>query len=124
MPTVEQLNVALVGAAGRDGSFRAALEANGARIHAVCDLDAERLAACAAHMGADELYTDYGAMLERSELDAVVIGTPMPLHAPQAILALERGLHVLSARCPPAVSMEECRRPRAPHAPPSSRAAT
>jgi predicted dehydrogenase len=108
MPLSDRLNVALVGAAGRGGSFRAALEANGARIHAVCDLDAERLAACATATGADEQYTDYAEMLERSKLDAVVIGTPMPLHAPQAILALERDLHVLS-EVPAAVSVQECR---------------
>jgi len=104
----EQLKVGLVGAAGRGGSFRAALEANGARIYAVCDLEAERLAACAAAMGAEEQYTDYAEMLERSELDAVVIGTPMSWHVPQAIAALERGLHVLS-EVPAAVSVEECR---------------
>lgn len=107
MQLTGQLNVALVGAAGRGGTFRAALEANGARIHAVCDVDAERLAACAAAMGADEQYTDYAEMLDRSELDAVVIGTPMPLHAPQAMAALERGLHVLS-EVPAAVSVPEC----------------
>jgi hypothetical protein len=36
MGVLEKLNVGIVGAAGRGGSFRAGLEANGARIHAVC----------------------------------------------------------------------------------------
>ena len=109
MSASNQLNVGLVGAAGRGGSFRASLEANGARIHAVCDVDAERLAADAVAAGAGEHYTDYAEMLERSELDAVVIGTPMSLHAPQAIAALERDLHVLS-EVPAAVSVDECRK--------------
>ena len=34
-------------------------------------------------------------MLE-SDIDAVVIATPMQLHVPQAILALEAGKHVMS----------------------------
>ena len=46
-------------------------------------------------------------MLEKSDLDGVIIATPMPLHAPQAIAALNRGLHVFS-EVPAAVSIEEC----------------
>jgi predicted dehydrogenase len=62
----------------------------------------------AERLGASERYTSYEAMLDRSDVDAVVIGTPMPHHAPQAILALERGIHVLS-EVTAAVSLEECR---------------
>jgi predicted dehydrogenase len=46
-------------------------------------------------------------MIERSDLDVVVIGTPMHFHAPQAIAALERGIHVLS-EVTAGVSVEEC----------------
>src|SRR5947209_406760 len=108
MTISERLNVGLVGAAGRGGTFRAALEANGARIHAVCDIDADQLERCARELGAAEKYADYEAMLDRSELDAVVIGTPQNLHVPQAIPALERGLHVLS-EVPAGISIEQCR---------------
>jgi predicted dehydrogenase/RimJ/RimL family protein N-acetyltransferase len=104
----EPLQVGLVGAAGRGGSFRAALEAHGARIQAVCDVDAGRLDACAAAMGAAERYTRYEEMLDRSRLDAVVLGTPMPCHAPQAIAALERNVHVL-CEVTAGVSVDECR---------------
>ena len=48
-------------------------------------------------------------MLEASELDAVIIGTPMPLHVPQSIAALSKGLHVLS-EVPAGISIDECRR--------------
>jgi predicted dehydrogenase len=54
------------------------------------------------------MYTDYVEMLERSDLDAVIIGTPMHLHAPQSIAALERDLHVL-CEVTAAVSLQECR---------------
>ncbi len=105
----KQLKVGLVGAAGRGGSFRTALEVNGARIHAVCDVRAEKLDECARRFGADEKYADYDEMLENADLDAVVIGTPMQFHVPQSIQALRRGLHVL-CEVPAGVSVEECRR--------------
>ena len=46
-------------------------------------------------------------MLDKSELDAVLVGTPMPYHAMQSIMALDRGVNVL-CEVPAAVSVEEC----------------
>ena len=104
-----QLNVALVGAVARGGSFAAAFAAHPAtRIHAVCDVRGELLDEAKAKTGAAEAYTDYAEMLAKADIDAVVIGTPMQFHAPQAILALERGIHVLS-EVTAGVSMDECR---------------
>src|SRR5688572_9326454 len=103
------MNVGVVGAAGRGGSFRRAIEANGGRVHAVCDINAERLNEVASVMGAAEKYTDYDRMLEKSKLDAVVIGTPMQFHVPQSIKALERNINVL-CEVTAGVSIDECRR--------------
>ena len=108
MPVLQKINVGIVGAAGRGASFSAALEANGARLGAVCDLNREKLDENPAFAAAEK-YTDYEEMLEKAALDAVIIGTPQHLHAVQAGLALERGLHVLS-EVPAAVSIEEARR--------------
>ncbi len=108
MGALERLNVGIVGAAGRGASFREALAANGARIRAVCDVRAETLDQCAARLGAEEQYADYERMLERADLDAVVIGTPMQFHVPQSIAALQGGLHVL-CEVPAGVSVEQCR---------------
>lgn len=108
-PALERLNIALVGAASRGGSFATAFAAHPhTRIHAVCDVRADLLAEAQAKTGAVEAYRDYAEMLEKSDIDAVVIGTPMQFHAPQAILALERGIHVLS-EVTAGVTMEECR---------------
>ena len=104
-----QLKIGIVGAAGGRGeSYRDAFESSNARIHALCDIEAHALEQQGAKLGVSEIYTDYGQMLENSALDAVVIATPMPLHAPQAIMALERNISVLS-EVPAAVSVEECR---------------
>ena len=39
-------------------------------------------------------YKDYNVMLEKGDLDAVIIATPSRLHAPMVRKAVERGLHV------------------------------
>lgn len=41
-----------------------------------------------------EVYTDYEAMLDAVELDAILIATPTRFHASMVRTALERGLHV------------------------------
>lgn len=99
----------IVGACGRGASFKQACDALGnVVIHAVCDLDETELDAARERLGAREQYSDYETMLEKSALDAVIIGTPMHLHVPQSIAALERNLHVLS-EVTAGVSVEECR---------------
>ena len=109
MAVGEKLNVGIVGAAGRGASFRVAFEAQEvARIHAVCDVRKDELNAAAERLGATEKYTDYEAMLDHAEIDAVVIGTPMHFHVPQALAALSRDIHVLS-EVTAGVSVDECR---------------
>ncbi|OHB72595.1 MAG: hypothetical protein A2V70_09295 [Planctomycetes bacterium RBG_13_63_9] len=51
--------------------------------------------------------TDYRRMLERDDLDAVLVATPMPRHAVMSIDALRAGKHVLS-EVAAAVTLEEC----------------
>lgn len=60
----------------------------------VCDLDETRANALAASCGATA-YTDYAVALSESGADAVYVATPIFLHVPQAIQALEAGKHVL-----------------------------
>ena len=103
------LNIGIVGACGRGSSFIAACEALGeVKVHAVCDTNDAELSSARDRLGACEQYTDYEAMLEKSAIDAVIIGTPMQFHVPQAIAALQRNLHVLS-EVTAGVSVEECR---------------
>lgn len=104
------IRLGIVGACGRGASFKTACDAvEQVTLEAVCDTDAEKLPLARERLGASEQFTDYEEMLDRSALDAVIIGTPMQHHAPMAIAALERGLHVLS-EVTAAVSIEECRK--------------
>ncbi len=107
---MKQLNLGIVGACGRGAAFKGACDAlPQITIHAVCDVDSNGLTATQERLGGSEQYTDYGEMLEKSELDAVILGTPMHFHVTMAIAALERDLHVLS-EVTAGVSVEECRR--------------
>ncbi len=109
MKKLEQINLALVGACGRGGSFRRSCRAvERLNLHAICDIDAAGLAKTAEELDVAETYTDFTEMLDKADIDAVLIGTPMPLHVSQSIAALERGIHVLS-EVPAAVNIEECR---------------
>ena len=100
--------VGIVGFLGRGGSLAAAVEGHPhARVQAVCDIDGDRLIPAAASIGA-EPFVDYDRMLSEAELDAVILGTPMQLHATQAVQALDRNIHVLS-EVVAAVSVDECR---------------
>lgn len=98
-----------VGIAGKRGqAFVAGLRSvPGVRVEAFCELDPQVLEEAAARHGVPRRYRDYAEMLE-SGLDAVIVATPMQLHVPQSVAALERGLHVLS-EVSAAVSLDECR---------------
>lgn len=103
------MNLGIVGACGRGASFKNACEAlPGVTILAVCDTNKEGLNAARERLGAREQYVRYEDMLDKADIDAVILGTPMPCHVPQALAALKQNLHVLS-EVPAGVSLEECR---------------
>ncbi|MEJ5250488.1 MAG: GNAT family N-acetyltransferase [Chthonomonadetes bacterium] len=107
--TPQTVRLGIVGAGGRGASFKTACDAiPGVSIVAVCDVDSARAQRVAEMLGAKRLFTDYEQMLDSDEVDAVIVATPMPMHAPQSVSALKRNIHVLS-EVPAAVSVEECR---------------
>lgn len=107
--TNEPIRFGIIGAAGRGNSFVRTLRANPAtELTALCDLRGEQLAANAAELDVEHTFLDAGEMVRSGLVDAVVVGTPMQFHAPQAILALEHDIHVLS-EVTAAVSVEQSR---------------
>ena len=65
------------------------------QIAAMCDLDEAHLNDAADRIGGDiKRYRIFDDMLE-SDIDAVIISTPMQCHVPQVIAALEAGKHVM-----------------------------
>lgn len=73
---------------------------------ALAGLEEDRLALLGERFNVPHLYRFYEELLERDDLDAVSIGVPNFLHAPIAIAALERGLHVLCEK-PLASTLED-----------------
>ena len=55
----------------------------------------ERLAMAQEKLGVPHAYTDWREMLDRTELDAVIVSTPHHLHVEPTLAALARGLHVM-----------------------------
>ena len=107
--SAEKIRFGIIGAAGRGNSFVRSLEANPAtEIVALCDIREEEVRKNAAELGVEGVFTDAEEMLDSGAVDGIVIGTPMQFHAPQAIMALERDIHVLS-EVTAGVSIEECR---------------
>lgn len=103
------IRIGIIGAAGRGNSFVRAVRANPAtQLTALCDLRAKQLAANATELGVEHTFTDAEKMIGSGMIDAVVVGTPMQFHAPQAIMALQHDVHVLS-EVTAAVSVEESR---------------
>ncbi|MGD9518441.1 MAG: Gfo/Idh/MocA family protein [Armatimonadota bacterium] len=109
MASSELLRFGIIGAVGRGAGFVRALHANPQTcITALCDIQEEVLRQRAEEMGVVLTYTNAEQMMDSGEVDAVIVATPMHLHAEQSILALERGLHVLS-EVPAVVSFDEAR---------------
>lgn len=96
-----------IGIAGqRGGAFVTGLQAmENVELAALCEKNPELLQRQADQYGVAGRYLDFEEMLDA--VDAVVIATPMQLHTPQAILALQAGKHVIS-EVTAAVSLEEC----------------
>jgi predicted dehydrogenase len=93
----------------RGSSFEAALKAFPEKIQlaALCDLDEALLAKAREKSPSLKTTTSFTKLLEDPNIDAVLIATPMQLHAPQAIQALKAGKHVLSEVIA-AVTLDEC----------------
>ena len=106
---MKELAVGIVGAAGRGAGFFSAFQCNPkTRIEALCDINEEGVKKTAESIGVTKVYTDYEEMLDKAGIDIALIGTPMPLHVPQAIMALDRDIHVMS-EVPAAVSLQEAK---------------
>jgi len=65
------------------------------KVEAICDLDEELLTKMSKKYNIPKTFRVYEDMLG-SDIDAVVIATPMQCHVPQVLTALEAGKHIMS----------------------------
>jgi len=102
----ERLNVGVIGVGGRGAADLAAM--GGENVVALCDTDKNRLTGAGQrHPNADQ-YTDYRKLIDRNDIDAVVIATPDHQHAPATVRALRSGKHVYCEK-PLTHTVEEAR---------------
>jgi predicted dehydrogenase len=88
------------------------LNVPGIQVAALCDINAETLGKAVAQAKAGgqapEGAADYHRLLERKDVDAVLIATPVDSHKEIALAALDSGRHVYAEK-PMALTPEECR---------------
>jgi predicted dehydrogenase len=88
----EKLNVGVIGVGGRGGANLDAVK--GENVVALCDIDDGALNGAAAGFPSAAKYSDWRKLLDRNDLDAVVVSTPDHHHAFATVRALRQGLHV------------------------------
>lgn len=114
---MEIVRLGMIGMGGRNlGHLGQYLNIEGVEIKAVCDIDsaatdkAQDMCLKAGKQKPDT-YTrgnyDYRRMLERDDLDAVVIGTPWRWHTMMCVDTMLSGKHAFT-EVPAAVTLEEC----------------
>ena len=105
------VNVGLLGAGNR-GPYVAGFMAKNtpAKIAALCDLSEEKMLKAKASIGAENprLYTDFRRMLA-SDIDAIIIATPVFLHVEHFEAALKAGKHIYLEK-PASMDVAGCKR--------------
>lgn len=94
-PVAGAIATGVIGTGGRGtADLRAVLDLG--KVAAVCDVKADRLKAAVDLAARDTPapYDDYRRVLDRKDIQAVVIATPPHLHAEMAVAALQAGKHV------------------------------
>ena len=80
----------------------------GCALHAVCDVDKERLRSVAEELDIPHAYTDFAEMCADPELDGVAIVSPSFLHVEQIRIAMEHGKHVFCEK-PLGIDVAQCK---------------
>ncbi|MCX8188443.1 MAG: Gfo/Idh/MocA family oxidoreductase [Nitrososphaeria archaeon] len=82
---------------------------NNAELVAVCDIVEEYAKKAQQVYNVKQTFKDYDEMLEKADIDAVIITTPNRFHAPMAIKAIKAGKHVLVEK-PLATNLDDAKK--------------
>jgi predicted dehydrogenase len=108
----EPLRIGIIGP-GSQGQFdlKKAIRVPGVQCVAVCDIFEPNLNAAKkiAQVGDDSAYTDYRKLLDRKDIQAVMVTVPLPLHAQIAIDAMNAGKHVFCEKLM-AYTVDDCKK--------------
>ena len=111
LPTIDEpIRVGAIGAGDISGYHLAGLSAaGGATVKVISGRRADRVASTAERFGVSEYVTDYVEILDRDDIDAVIIATPERSHEPIVAAAAAAGKSILLQK-PVAESVEACER--------------
>jgi len=109
------VRVGIVGVHGRGGGLlRILVTMGGVQIPAVCDINVRSVEAAQdtivrAGFKKPEGYSDgdYRSLMDRDDLDAVIIATPWEWHTPMAVYCMKAGKYA-AVEVPAAITMEQC----------------
>ncbi len=105
------IRVGVIGVGNR-GSFllRQVLKVPNVKVVAICDIDPDALkrAGKMAEAHSPDLMTDFRKLLDRKDIDAVFIATPVDLHKEMTMAALEVGKNIYCEK-PMGRTAQECR---------------
>ena len=110
------VRIGIVGTGGRGRShISALLSMPGIEIPAICDIDPEALDASRKIFEDNERpypacypgETDYEKLMDRGDLDAVIIATPWDLHTAMSVYSMKAG-KITGCEVPIAYTLEEC----------------
>lgn len=105
---MEKLKFAIIGTGGIAQTYAQAFQTSSCcRMVAACDINEEAARAFAEPFGV-RAFSDYRALAENADLDAVIIATPPNLHPEIANFFMTRGKHVLCEK-PLCLSVGEAR---------------
>lgn len=107
MKTVKLGSVGL-GRLGYEHAKNLATLLPGCTLHAVCDVDEDRLRSVAEELNIPRTYTDFAEMCADPELDGVAIVSPSFLHVEQIRIAMEHGKHVFCEK-PLGIDVAQCK---------------
>ncbi|MCA0327557.1 MAG: Gfo/Idh/MocA family oxidoreductase [Proteobacteria bacterium] len=103
------IRIALIGAGvmGADHARIFAEDLPGARLQVICDQSRERAKAVAESFDVADVATDPESVAQRADVDAIVVASPDPTHAPLSLSAIRAGKPVLCEK-PLSQSSAQC----------------
>jgi predicted dehydrogenase len=105
----DTVRVAFVGVGNRGAYLLQQMKkVPGVKVVALCDINPDTLGTAAAATPGADTAADYRKLLDRNDVDAVVIATPTDTHKQLAIAALDSAKNVYAEK-PMALNPEECR---------------
>ena len=108
MANREKLNVAIIGLGFGKEFIPIYQNHPNTNMYAICQRSRSKLDEVGTQYGVGKRYERFEDLIQDPSVDAVHINSPIHLHAPQSIAALEAGKHV-ACTVPAATTVEECR---------------